>query len=136
MSTIYSITDKIEIKVDDLVVVISPLHYKVKSDIHSEIINGKTMDAAILALRHGIKEVRGLSRQDGSSYSVEFDPEGRLSDDCVNDLLNIPESSKLNLIAISMVNGIPKGDFIDPETKTPLEGVQFVKKTGRTRKKK
>lgn len=127
MSIVYRINDVIDLKINDLIVSISPLNYKVKADMQSYIMAGKPMDAASVALKNAIKKIKGLCLPDGSEYELEFDASGCLSDSCISDLLNIPEATKLNIVAVSLINGIPQGEFIDAETGKPLEGVKFVK---------
>lgn len=136
VSTVYRITDTFDLKIDNVVVKLSPLNYKIKSDMQAYVISGKPMSAAVLALKHAIKGISGLQLSDGSEYSLEFDADGSLSENSVNDLLNIPESSKLNLVAISLIHGMPQGEFLDPQTGKQLDGVKFVKKETATRKKK
>lgn len=135
MSTVYRITDKVDIKVDDIVVTISPLNYKIKADMQACVMAGKPMDAAVLALKNSIKGIKGLKLHDGSEYELEFESDGSLKEDCITDLLNIPESDKLNVIAISLINGMPQGEFLDPQTKKPMDGVKFVEKAKQQKKK-
>lgn len=135
MSVVYRVSDTFDIKVDNVVFSVSPLNYKVKADMQSYVIAGKPMDAAVVALKNSVKGVSGLKLADGSNYELEFDADGSLKEQCIDDLLNIPEASKLNVIAISLINGMPQGEFIDPETRQPMEGVKFVKKASSSRKK-
>jgi len=135
MSVVYRMNDKREVKVDGIVVSLSPLNYKVKADMQANVMAGKPMDAAVLALKHGVKEIKGLTLLDGSEYSLEFDADGALKDSCIDDLLNIPESSKLNVMAISLINGMPQGEFLDPESGKPMAGVKFVEQKKTSRKK-
>lgn len=135
MSVVYRVNDTFDIKIGDVVFAISPLNYKVKADMQSYVMAGKPMDAAVLALKNAVKSVSGLKLPDGSNYELEFDASGQLKDSSIDDLLNIPESGKLNVIAISLVNGMPQGEFIDPETGKPMSGVKFSKKAESTRKK-
>lgn len=134
MSVVYRVSDTFDLKIDSIVVSISPLNYKIKSDMQSCVIAGKPMDAAVLALKNSVKKIDGLKTADGKDYELEFDSDGTLKEDCVSDLLNIPESSKLNLVAIGLINGMPKGDFLDPETRKPLQGVKFVSKASSRKK--
>lgn len=134
MSVVYRVNDKFDIKIGEVVFSISPLNYKVKADMQSLVIAGKPMDAAVLALKNSVKSVSGLKLPNGSEYSLEFKDNGELEDACIDDLLNIPESSKLNVIAISLIHGMPQGEFLDPETNKPMEGVKFVKKASARKK--
>lgn len=135
MSVVYRIKDTFDVKIGDVVFKISPLDYKVKADMQANVLAGKPMSAAILALKHSVKSVEGLTLEDGSPYELSKDEDGSLDNDAINDLLNIPESAKLNVIAISLIHGMPQGEFVDPETGKPLDGVKFVSKGGKSRKK-
>lgn len=134
MSVVYRISDTFDVKIGQVTFKISPLDYKTKADMQSKVISGKPMDAAVLALKNAVKDVSGLKLPDGSSYKLEMEENGSLSDNTINDLLNIPEAAQLNVVAISLIHGIPQGEFLDPETGKPMEGVKFIKK-GSSRKK-
>lgn len=134
MSVVYRVNDTFELKVGKIVFSLSPLGYKVKADMQSSVLAGKPMDAAVKALKNSIKDVKGLKLPDGSDYELSFEPNGEVSDNCIDDLLNIPEAAKLNVIAISLINGMPQGEFVDAETGKPMEGVSFVKKASSRKK--
>lgn len=134
MSVVYRVSDTFDIKIGNTTFSMSPLNYKVKADMQANVIAGKPMDAAVLALRNSVKSVKGLKNPDGSEYELEFNADGSMKEECIDDLLNIPEANSLNVIAISLIHGMPQGEFIDPETGKPMEGVKFVKK-GSSRKK-
>ena len=136
MSVVYRMSDRRQLKIDNIIVSIAPLNYKVKADMQSMVLSGKPMDASVLAIRNSIKGIEGLKLADGSKYEINFDDDGQLSMECVEDLLNIPEASKLNLIAISLVNGMPQKEFMDPESGKPLDGVKFVEKAKAEKKTK
>lgn len=134
MSVVYKVTDTFDLKVDNVVVSLSPLSYEVKADMQAYVLAGKPMSAGVLALRHSVKNIKGLKLPDGSDYELEFE-NGVLTKSTISDLLNLPEGNKVNIIAISLINGMPKGEFLDPETGNPMEGVKFVTKKGASRKK-
>lgn len=133
MSVVYRTSDIIDVKIGKMTISISPLNYKVKSDIQSMLINGKALDAAVLALRHGIKKISGLKLADGSDYKVNLQNDV-LDESHIDDLLNIPEQSQLTIIALELVNGIPQKEFVDPQTGGTLEGVKIVKKASSRKK--
>lgn len=135
MSIVYRVSDTFDVKIGKVTFTMSPLNYKVKADMQANVIAGKPMDAAVIALQNSIKNVVGLKNMNGSEYSLEFDKNGVLKVQCVDDLLNIPESSDLSVIAIGLVNGMPQGDFIDPQTGKPLKNVKFLKKAEAPKKK-
>lgn len=125
MARIYKCTDKIPVKIHDLSVKISPLTFEQKSLCQSLILTGKQMDAAFYALQCSLKELSGVENADGSEYKLQIE-DGIISKDCMNDLLNLEESSDMQLVAISLLNGIPK-EFTNPITGGKLEGVEFLK---------
>jgi hypothetical protein len=134
MSTVYRTSDRIDIKIDSVVFTVSPMDYKTKADIQSNVIAGRIMDAAVVALKNSVKDVKGLKNYDGSQYSLEFDENKILTDECINDLLNISESDKLSLVAVSLTQGMPKDQFTDDKGR-PVEGVSIVKRKASSRKK-
>jgi len=127
MSVVYRITDTFDVKIGKVTFKISPLNYKVKADMQALVISGKPMDAAVIAVKNSIKGVAGLSLPDGSAYALEFEDDGSLTDNSINDLMNIPEASQLNVVAITLIHGMPDGEFLDPQTGAPLDGVKMVK---------
>lgn len=134
MSVVYKVSDTFEVKIDSITVSMSPLDHKIKADMQSSVIAGKPMDAAVIALRHSIKGIKGLKNVDGSAYQLEFEADGSLKEEHIDDLLNIPESVSLNVIAIGLINGVPEGEFLDPESGQPMEGVKFIKKASSRKK--
>lgn len=134
MARIYKTSDRVKIKVDGLVVHISPLTYQVKSEMQSLIIAGKPMDAAVLSFKNAIKKIEGLTDQNDDEYKVEFE-NGVLTDGCVDDLMNIQQGTKLNLISIALLNGLPE-EFENPNTGLALEGVSYVEASKKGKKSK
>lgn len=134
MSVVYRVSDTFDIKIGSTVFSMSPLNYKVKADMQAYVLAGRPMDAAVVALKNSVKSVKGLKNPDGTEYELEFNDDGSMKEACVDDLLNIPEANNLNVIAISLINGMPEGDFVDAETGKPLSGVKFVKKAGSRKK--
>lgn len=132
MSVIYGTNDRIRVKIGGLVFSISPLTFKTKSDMQALVMKGDAMGAAALAVKHAVKSIDGVKRPDGSVYELEFE-DGVLSDNAIDDLLNIPQGTKLSQIAVELINGMPK-EFVDATTGTKMEGVEIVKES-KSRKK-
>ena len=124
MARIYKMSDRIPVKIHDLKVKIAPLSYEVKSVCQGMIISGNHMQAAVHALKNALKEVNGLENADGSSYELEFE-NGELTSTCIDELLNVQWSNEIQMVAISLLQGVPK-EFTDPSTGKPLEGVTFA----------
>lgn len=137
MAKIYRLTDRIKVKVDDIIITISPLSIQQKSEVEAEGASGGSaalLKASLKALKYAIKDIEGLENAEGSAYKLEFDPDGSLSDACLDDLFNVQQSLKLITIALNLVNNIPD-EFYDPVTGVPLDGVSFVKSKEPARKK-
>jgi len=126
MAIVYRTSDRIEVKVGELVVKISPLNKYQKEKIQVLSIEDKLMQAAGEAIKCGIKSISGLKLADGGDYELSFDENNELTDECVDDLMNLEESGKITNICASLVQGIPK-EFINPYTGKKLDGVEFIK---------
>lgn len=122
--TVYSTDDIIEINVEGLTVCVSPLTYKQKNEIQNLFLNKEALEGAIMAMKYAIKDVRGLKTRDGKDFKVKKKG-GLLDDRTVDTLLNSSTGTKINLICVSLLNGIPD-QFLHPETGKALEGVSFM----------
>lgn len=125
---VYKLSDKIDIKVDDLVITVQPLSFEVKTQIQANILNGDTMSmvhAAKEAIKNSVKEIRGLENADGSVYELEKDGDV-LSDNCVNDILNIDQDSKISFICTQLLQGV-SDKFIDPQSGKAIPGIKLIK---------
>ena len=131
MSRIYKTNSRIEVKVDDLSVFISPLSYHQKMSLQVLMLKAANndmnaaMEAVVCALKMSIKDIKGLQVDDeGTEYQLEFSGD-EVSDECINDLLNLPCSNKLSAICTSLLAGVP--DKILGPDGMPIEGISFVK---------
>lgn len=61
---------------------------------------------AFKLIKYCVKEVEGLTYYDGRDYSLSFDPDGNLSDDSVNELFQLDQSSSLIIAASHLFNKI------------------------------
>lgn len=137
MSKIYRTTDVIPVKVDSLVVGISPLTFEQKMQVQSQVLKGGTdaaMRGAKLALQSAIKSIKGLEDASGKAYEIDI-KDGKLTDECWEDLQNIEETPKLITVCLALINGVPK-EFVDPETKKKIPGVSFITAEDSKQKKK
>ncbi|MCK5616157.1 hypothetical protein KAR91_80580 [Candidatus Pacearchaeota archaeon] len=134
MGIVYRTSDRIKLKVSELVVTIGPLTKYQKEKIQSLSLNDKLMDAAGEAIKCGIKNIEGLVLADGSDYVLSFDDNKELTDDCVDDIMNVGESGLISNICASLISGIPD-EFVNPYTGKKLEGVEFIKVGGKSEKK-
>lgn len=126
----YRTSDRIRVAVDDIEISISPLNHHDKNAIQTLLVAGKVeslMEGSILALKCGIKSIRGVKYPDGSDLELVFENESdRLSDSSVDTLLNLPCHNKLSSICLELIEGIPS-EFVNPETKEVIEGVRIIK---------
>jgi hypothetical protein len=86
------------------------------------------MKAVVKAMKMSIKDVKGLSMFDSLGqevdYKLDFNGE-ELSDETVNDLLNMPYSQKISSVCTGLLAGVP--DKIMGSDGEPLEGVTIVR---------
>lgn len=136
MATIYRTSDRIKVKIDDIVLTLAPLNYHQKSRVQNLILEKGQMgalDSTKLAVKYALKDIEGVETLDGAKYKLEFGEDG-LSDECLDDLFNLEQTMKLSSICMSLLNGVPK-EFIDPMTNKPMEGVSYYKeKKGKGKK--
>lgn len=132
MARIYRLTDRIKIKIDDLIVTVRPLSKDEKAEILQSVIHGRSKgdfkeatQGMVLALKYAIKNVEGIIDSDDKPYQLQFDENKNLTDDCISDLLNLEFHSKLTLVCISLARKIPE-EFTDENGKK-LEGVEIIK---------
>lgn len=135
MTIIYKSTDLIDLKIQDLVFSIRPLRYKQRVDIMSCLSNqsGTIVEnaakATFLTMKYTIRKVTGAFLLDGSPYEIELGEDDNVSDDCIDDLLNMASDSKLGPALHNFLKGIPS-KLIDPNTGEELKGVEIVKQEG------
>lgn len=134
MAIVYRTSDRIKVKVGELVISVSPLNRYQKAKVQDLTMQGKDIDAAYEALRSGIKGVEGLYDINGEPYGLKLDDNKELTDECIDDLMNLEFAPELVTVCVQLLNGIPK-DFVNPTTGKKLKGVEFVK-TGESAEKK
>ena len=134
MAIVYRTTDRLKLKVKDLVFTLSPLNRYQKARIQDMIVDDKMTEAACESIRCSIKSISGVQTLDGSEYGLEFNENGELIDSCVDDLFNLDVSPELSQICVSLLNGIPKV-FTHPLTGKKLKDVEYVK-SGKSSEKK
>lgn len=128
MALLYRTSDRLKLKVDDIVVHLSPLSYLEKAMVEEEVRKGTTIaltTAAAMAVKYAVKGVENVFLPGGEEFFVELDEEGKLTDQCVSDLLNLQMYDKLISISLNLLNGVPKR-FTNMETGQPISGVSFV----------
>lgn len=131
---IYKLSDRIPVEVGGLKFWLSPLSYsqriaiadatKMQSGV--EVIDSRKI--AFLSVKFSVKEVEGIKNADGSDYSLEFDADGCLSDDCVSELMNLDSCPKLVTAASLLIREIKEHEI--EGVKIDLKGVKNSKKKG------
>lgn len=133
-NVIYSVDDKLSLKIGDIEIKVSPLQLSEKLDLQREMLlaNGGSLEAAMKAsakaIKYGVKGIKGLQDRNGYAYTLEFEKENprHLTDKCVDDLLNLEQNSKIVSICSQLIHGMSSAIIRDPFTNEPLEGVSFV----------
>jgi hypothetical protein len=132
--------DRIRVKISDLVFELAPLSYKQKIEIQNMILAGKQVEGSILCVRYALKGVEGIENIDGEPYELVFEGDGNtiLSESCIDDILNIEDAMKLQLVCANLLAGIPK-EVVNPNTGEPIEGIKILsanpKRAGRKKTK-
>jgi hypothetical protein len=130
MARIYKTTDRIKVKIDDIIVTLAPLTFRQKQEGQSMIISGQKngedhaiTKAVIQLIKWSLKGIAGLVDGDGNAYQLKMHND-EVSDESIDDLLNIEMYPKLMTVCTAMSVAVPS-QFIGPDGK-PLEGVELV----------
>lgn len=121
---IYSLKDRITVKIDELEFKLAPLSYKQKIEIQSLLTSGKEFDGIARAIKYSVRHVSGLEDVNGEEYKIKLEADV-LSDESLDDLMNLEISMKLHLVCAHLVSGIPS-KIIHPDTGEEIEGVEIV----------
>lgn len=134
MIKLYSMKDRIPIKIDDITVTIAPLSYKdkqiLKGLMEMALKKDTSMDTIIFASKYAIKccvkKVEGIIDSMDQIYKVQFeDNKQYLTDDCVEDLLALPITDKLICTCSTLIKGIPD-EITNPYTGKRMDGVKVL----------
>ena len=98
MTILYLPDEKVPLRIDDITVYIQQLTMAQKATIIEKLSNTDSalslIEAARLAVKYGVKGLEGVTLSSGKAYSLEFDGHV-LTDSCVDALLCLPQSDKL-----------------------------------------
>jgi hypothetical protein len=124
MSRVYRLKDRIDIELSGgLVVTISPLSVAQKAEVAALAMKGQALDAAQKAIKYAVKDITGVEDEDGA-YKLQLE-NGVLTDDCVEDLMNMDGGDTLQALCIGLLNGV----------KTALpEGVKILEKKSKAKR--
>ena len=131
-------SDRIKVKIEELEVELAPLSFAAKMEVNDILIKADkedltaSMKASKLAIGHSIKSIKGIQTIDGEDYELAFEND-KLSEDCIDDLLNLELCPKLMIVCSSLLTGIPSKIY-DPVTGKELEGVE-IKLPGKKKRK-
>ena len=132
MAKVYRVTDKLPVKIGDIIFQISPLTFAQRAEIQADLTKAakgdlsKATDASYKAIKYAVKSVENLTNIDGTPYQVTLENK-ILTDECVNDLLNLEEYMKLSAVTTNLINGVPE-KICDAEGKV-IEGIELLYKT-------
>lgn len=133
---IYRTSDRIPVKIGDVLTVwLSPLTVEQRARMFSTAVKMQAgaeqedaIKAAAMSIKYSVKGIEGdLKNIDGSDYQLEFDPDGSLTDECAEELLQLDGSDKLVRIC---------GHFLKAISDPGIEGVVVDFKGVKTAKKK
>lgn len=133
---IYRTSDRLQLKIEDIVFYVSPLDYATKMSIQDLGLKAAkgSMESAMemfsLVLKRSVKGVKGIENQDGSAYELEKDENGNLTDECVNDLLNSSCGERLTIAAGRLLRGVPDESELRDDKGNVIEGVSFLSGNG------
>jgi len=107
---IYRTTDRIPVKLGDLTFWFSPFKWEHKIEVSTKTLlkSGETSitaSQARLAIKYSIKAVDGLMSHDGTPIILELENDV-LTDDSVEDVMQLENISKLTTIAFTWLNEI------------------------------
>ncbi len=132
MARIYKRSDRVVVKIDEVTVKLAPLSLDQKTQIQHAMILGRgkgdikeATRGIALAMKFSVKALEGVEDSDGNPYVLQFEADGGLTDECIDDLMNLELAKKLTMVSVAMVNGVPT-KFTDADDKE-IEGVHIVK---------
>lgn len=140
---IYKTSDKISVEIDGIELKISPLSHSQKTELQGHMMKAvggdmaAAMDSVRLSISYCLKDIKGVKYQDDEGeirdYQLSFE-NGKLTDECLDDMLNMPISGKLNSVCAAMLAGVP--DKILDENGKEVEGIKIKKSKAPGKRKK
>ena len=121
--------DRVAVSIEGIKLKLAPLTFAAKMEINDVLVGSDendlaaSMKASKIAIACAVKELDGIETIEGEKYELEFDGD-KLSEECVDDLLNLEICPKLMVACTSLLGGIPH-EIVDPATGKPMEGVEI-----------
>lgn len=130
---IVRMSDRVPVKVGGIKFWVSPLSVAQKAALlefkiqkgGEEVID--TTKRMFHAIKYAVKGAEGLKRPDDSDYSLEFDEDGTLKDETVEELFNLSQSGKLSVFCYGLMNGFKQDSGIEG-VEVDLKGTVSVEK--------
>ena len=139
---IYRKQDKLTIEIEGIEFKLSPLTFNQKSKLQSHMMKAMQgdMEEAMMSVKESLKfclkDMKGVfyidENGDQREYQLQFE-NGDLSEDCLDEVLNMPFSNKLNSVCSAMLQGIPE-KIVDAEG-NEIQGIK-IKKRGESKQGK
>lgn len=131
MAKILRQSDRISLTIGDVKFKIAPLSYEQKKEVANCTYykDGQSrydvMGAQSLLLKYGLKEVDGIEDLSGEKYELEFDENNILTDECLSEIFNLDQRSKLMESFWILFNGMPSENVLKDENGNVVEGVEI-----------
>jgi len=108
---IYKPTDRIALKIGDIIVKVSPLTALQKANLMSltKLSAGRevadTSMMAIMTIKYCVKELIGVQATfaDGTEFSLSYDPDGTLSEESLSSVMQILDNGILTQVAAQLL---------------------------------
>lgn len=136
MAKILKLSDRIPVTIEDVTLKLAPLCYQHKMEIQQYMIEAATgnmqsaMKGAALAIKYSVKDITGVEDYSGNKFELSFEENGSLSEECVDNLLNLSLNNKMIAVCASLLNGLPEEEMKHPVTGEKMEGITFGKVEG------
>ncbi len=133
MAKIYKLSDRIKIKIDDILIKVAPLSVDQKNEVHLLMVKGavtkdyKLLNSGIrLSLKYALKDLQGikLASDENETYVLSFDENGNVTDECIDEIFNLEMNEKIVMVCQALAGKIPE-KFTD-EKGQPIEGVELI----------
>lgn len=126
---ISKLTDRFNIKLEGVTVIVAPLSGSQKIEMTSFYKQGENGRILIdkpaqelYLVKHSVKEIEGIRDLDGNAYQLEFDRNGFLTNDCAEEVLGYLANTFYTYANTQAIRGL-FGEVLNPYTGEKLEGV-------------